>query len=37
MQFFDHYLKGASMPYWMKSGISQMEKGKNDGYELVKD
>jgi dipeptidyl aminopeptidase/acylaminoacyl peptidase len=37
MQFFDHYLKGAPMPYWMKNGISQMEKGKKDGYELVKD
>jgi dipeptidyl aminopeptidase/acylaminoacyl peptidase len=37
MQFFDHYLKGADMPYWMKYGISQEEKGKIDGYELVKD
>jgi dipeptidyl aminopeptidase/acylaminoacyl peptidase len=37
MQFFDHYLKGAQMPYWMKYGISQVEKGKKDGYELVKD
>jgi dipeptidyl aminopeptidase/acylaminoacyl peptidase len=37
MQFFDHYLKGAPMPYWMKNGISQMEKGRKDGYELVKD
>lgn len=37
MQFFDHYLKGTLMPYWMKNGISQMEKGKKDGYELVKD
>jgi dipeptidyl aminopeptidase/acylaminoacyl peptidase len=37
MQFFDHYLKGALMPYWMKNGISQLEKGKRDGYELVKD
>jgi dipeptidyl aminopeptidase/acylaminoacyl peptidase len=35
MQFFDHYLKGAPMPYWMKYGISQSEKGKKDGYELV--
>jgi hypothetical protein len=35
MQFFDHYLKGAPMPYWMKNGISQLEKGKKDGYELV--
>ncbi len=37
MQFFDHYLKGAPMPYWMKNGISQIEKGKKDGYELIKD
>jgi dipeptidyl aminopeptidase/acylaminoacyl peptidase len=37
MQFFDHYLKGSLMPYWMKNGISQIEKGKKDGYELVKD
>ncbi|HRT89858.1 MAG TPA: prolyl oligopeptidase family serine peptidase [Bacteroidales bacterium] len=36
MQFFDHYLKGEPMPYWMKYGISQMEKGKKDGYELIK-
>ncbi len=35
MQFFDHYLKDAPMPYWMKHGISQMEKGKKDGYELM--
>lgn len=37
MQFFDHYLQGAPMPYWMKYGISQMEKGKKDGYELIKE
>lgn len=35
MQFFDHYLKNAPMPYWMKYGISQKEKGKKDGYELI--
>jgi len=35
MQFFDHYLKDAPMPYWMKYGISQTEKGKIDGYQLV--
>jgi dipeptidyl aminopeptidase/acylaminoacyl peptidase len=35
MQFFDHYLKGALMPYWMKYGISQIEKGKIDGYNLI--
>lgn len=36
MQFFDHYLQDAPMPYWMKEGISQMEKGKIDGYKLMK-
>ena len=36
MQFFDHYLQDAPMPYWMKEGISQIEKGKKDGYELMK-
>jgi dipeptidyl aminopeptidase/acylaminoacyl peptidase len=35
MQFFDHYLKDAAMPYWMKNGISQLEKGKIDGYNLI--
>lgn len=35
MQFFDHYLKGTPMPYWMKYGISQTEKGTIDGYDLV--
>lgn len=36
MQFFDHYLMDKPMPYWMKKGISQLEKGKKDGYELMK-
>jgi len=36
MQFFDHYLQGAAAPYWMEKGISQLEKGKIDGYDLVK-
>jgi hypothetical protein len=35
MQFFDHYLKSTPMPYWMKYGIPQTEKGKIDGYKLV--
>lgn len=35
MQFFDHYLQGAAAPYWMEKGISQLEKGKIDGYELI--
>jgi hypothetical protein len=37
MQFFDYYLKGSSIPFWMKYGISQQEKGKIDGYNLVKE
>jgi dipeptidyl aminopeptidase/acylaminoacyl peptidase len=37
MQFFDHYLKGTPMPYWMKYGITQTEKGKIDGYNLIND
>jgi len=36
MQFFDHYLKGEPMPSWMKNGVPATEKGKNQGYELVK-
>jgi dipeptidyl aminopeptidase/acylaminoacyl peptidase len=37
MQFFDHYLKGTPMPYWMANGIKQTEKGKISGYDLVPD
>lgn len=37
MQFFDHYLMGQPMPYWMDKGVSQVEKAKGvSGYELVK-
>ena len=37
MQFFDHYLMGAPMPYWMDKGITQIEKAKGvSGYELMK-
>jgi dipeptidyl aminopeptidase/acylaminoacyl peptidase len=31
-QFFDHYLKGAPMPKWMKEGIPAIKKGKELGY-----
>ena len=31
-QFFDHYLKGAPMPEWMRKGIPAVEKGINKGY-----
>ncbi len=27
-QFFDHYLKGAPMPEWMKDGVPQVDKGE---------
>ncbi len=35
-QFFDHYLKDAPMPKWMKEGIPAINKGIDMGYELVK-
>jgi dipeptidyl aminopeptidase/acylaminoacyl peptidase len=31
-QFFDHYLKGESIPPWMKSGVPAIEKGITKGY-----
>jgi dipeptidyl aminopeptidase/acylaminoacyl peptidase len=34
-QFFDHYLKGAPKPSWMDRGVPAMEKGINQGYELL--
>lgn len=34
-QFFDHYLKGAPEPVWMKYGVPAIEKGKYFGFELV--
>ncbi len=33
-QFFDHYLKGAPMPVWMKTGVPATEKGKTFGFEF---
>ncbi len=33
-QFFDHYLKGAPAPLWMKEGLPAVEKGKTLKYEL---
>ena len=33
-QFFDHYLKGDSMPVWMKTGVPATEKGRTYGFEL---
>ena len=34
-QFFDHYLKGAQKPVWMERGVPAIEKGVNQGYELL--
>ena len=35
-RFFDHFLKGAPMPVWMKEGIPATEKGRTMGTELAK-
>jgi dipeptidyl aminopeptidase/acylaminoacyl peptidase len=35
MQFFDHFLKGAPMPSWMKNGLPAVDKGLKNGYELT--
>lgn len=34
-QFFDYYLKGAPKPVWMERGVPAVEKGINQGYELL--
>jgi len=34
-QFFDHYLKAAPMPVWMDRGVPAIEKGINQGLELM--
>ncbi len=34
-QYFDHYLKGAPMPKWMRDGVPATEIGINQGYELI--
>jgi dienelactone hydrolase len=36
MQFFDHYLKDAPMPVWMKTGVPAIVKGKTLGLDLTK-
>jgi len=33
-QFFDHFLKGAPAPNWMKKGVPATEKGIDWGFEL---
>ncbi len=37
MQFYDHYLKDKPAPAWMVNGIPAVDKGKTDGYELIKE
>lgn len=32
-QFFDHYLKDAPMPVWMKTGVPATQKGRTHGFE----
>ena len=32
----NHYLQGASKPVWMDRGVPALEKGINQGYELMK-
>ena len=34
-QFFDYYLKGTEKPLWMDRGVPAIEKGVNQGYELI--
>ncbi len=34
-QFFDYYLKGTAKPMWMERGVPAIEKGINQGYELL--
>ena len=36
-QFFDYYLKDAPQPVWMKRGVPAIEKGINQGLELIKE
>ena len=36
-QFFDHYLMGKPRPKWMRDGVPSIEKGINQGYELIRE
>jgi dipeptidyl aminopeptidase/acylaminoacyl peptidase len=36
-QFFDYYLKDEPAPEWMIHGVPAVEKGLNDGLELIKE
>jgi hypothetical protein len=35
MQYFDHFLKDAPEPKWMKEGVPAKDKGNISGYELM--
>lgn len=35
-QFFDHYLQGAPLPAWMKTGVPTVRKGQYFGFENAK-
>jgi len=35
-QFFDYYLKDTDKPTWLHRGVPAIEKGINQGYELMK-
>jgi dipeptidyl aminopeptidase/acylaminoacyl peptidase len=35
-EFFDHYLKGAPEPEWMKTGVPYLERGRRDVESLFK-
>ncbi len=37
MQFFDHFLKDEPQPVWMKEGLPRTKKGKDLGYDLIKE
>ena len=34
-KILDHYLKGEPEPLWMVRGVPAIEKGINQGYELL--
>ncbi|WP_053977824.1 alpha/beta hydrolase family protein [Mangrovimonas xylaniphaga] len=34
-QYFDYFLKGAPKPLWMEKGVPAIEKGVEQGYELL--
>ena len=34
-QFFDYYLKGGLKPVWMDRGVPAIEKGINQGLDLI--